>query len=133
MSNIEADLNATIANAVNARIESEVFAALAGDEVIGRYVSNALRRPVEVPKDGGYGKERVPFLSHLLEQAFREATKAAVNKVLAEEQPLIEEEVRKAVKRNAGSIAEQLSASLAEQASRGYGVSIDVKLRGGDR
>ena len=129
MSNIEADLNTTIASAVNARIEAEVFAALAGDETIGRYVTAALRRPVEVPARTGYGKDKVPFLSHVLESSFRDATKAAVARVLEEEQPKIEEEVRKALRRNVASIATELASSLTAAAQNTYGVKIDLQLR----
>ena len=40
--NLGADLNATIAHAVNARIEAQVLAALADSDVMGRMVTAAL-------------------------------------------------------------------------------------------
>lgn len=127
---VEGDLNAVIASAVNARIEAAVAQALSGDEVMGRYVTAALQRQVEVPSRNGYGKDRVPFLSHVIEQAVRDATKRAVEKYLVEEHDALEAEVRKALRRSAPAIAEKMVGQVAEVASRGYG--IQVSLRTGD-
>lgn len=126
----EGDLNAVIVNAVNARVEAAIVTAFSGDDVMGRYVTAALRRPVEVPDGVGYGKKRVPFLSHMIEQAVRDAAKVAVQRFLAEEVESLEEEVRKAVKRTAPAMAEKMVGQLAAQAAKGYG--IQVSLRTGD-
>lgn len=123
--NITTDLNATIASAVNARIEAEVAKALSGDEVIGQYVAAALNQEIEVERS--YRKTKTTWLKHTLRKAMQDSTKAVIQRVLEEELPLIEEEVRKAVKREAGAIAEGIAKSLAERGGRGYG--IDVKFR----
>jgi hypothetical protein len=127
--NIEGDLNETIRSAVNARVEAEVTKALAGDEVIGALVTAALQQTVEVPaRGGGYGKEKVPFMTQVVRKAIQGATQAAVAKVIEQEAPLIEEEVRKAFKRNAGAMAEGMVASLSERAASNYGVTVELKL-----
>lgn len=103
MTEITADPNATIANAVNAvnavnaRIEAAVLEALSGVEVIG---------------------------------AIRDATKAAVASILATERPLIEDEVRKALRRGVAKMAEGIASSLADNAANGYGVTVELKLPG---
>lgn len=128
--NSEADLNSVIVAAVNARVEAAVASALAGDEVMGRYVTAALQRPVEVPSARGYGKETKPFLSHVIEAAVREAAKTAVQKFLVDEMSSFEDEIRKAVRRTAPQIAERMAGQLAERAATSYG--IQVSLRTGD-
>ena len=130
MKDVTTDLNQTISSAVTARIEAEVFAALAGDEVMAQYVAKALQQPVEVQNHRTYRKEEIPYLRHVLVKAIQEATKAAVGRVIEEERPLIEEEVRKAVKRSATTIASGIAESLAERASQGYGINIDLKVPG---
>ena len=128
MPDVETDLNATITNAVNARIEAEVFKALSGDETIGRYVSAALRQTIEV-KNNRYGTDRVPFLTLTLRSAIQEATKAAVTRIIAEELPTIEDEVRKALRRDIRGIAETLANSLKDAADKAYGVDVKLDLR----
>lgn len=112
MSEFDADLNSVITSAVNARVEAAVASALAGDEVIGRYVTAALQRPVEVPNGTGFGKERKPFLSHVIEQAVRDATKVAVQKFITDEAATFEDEVRKHVRRAAPDFAAQMVGAL---------------------
>jgi hypothetical protein len=125
------DLNKVIASAVNARVEAAVMSALAGDETIGRMVTAALRQAVEVPDpDRQYGKIRVPFLNHLIQTAMREATKRAVEKVLIEEAEAIEDECRKAIKRQAAGIAATLAGQLQDAAAKSYGVSVTLKYPG---
>lgn len=128
MADIEDDLNKTIRSAVNARVEAAVMAALSGDEVIGAMVAAALQQQVEVPSERGYGKEKVPFMVHAVRSAIRSATKDAVAKVITEETPLIEDEVRKAFKRSAATLADSLVSSLAESCRSAYGVSVELRL-----
>jgi len=123
------DLNATIAAAVNARIEASVAAALAGDEMIGALVAAALNQEIEVGRD--YKKSKTTWLKHTVAEAIRAATKAAVERLVIEESPLIEEELRKAFRRQAGEFAEGITRSLRENAAKGYGVTVELKLPGG--
>lgn len=124
---IESDLNLVIVNAVNARVESSVMAALSGDETIGRLVSAALQRPVEVPSPNGYGRERKPFMAHLVESAIRDATKAAVQKYLAEEHETLADEVRKHLRRAAPEIAAKMVGQLGDMAAKSYGIQVSLR------
>lgn len=125
--NLGADLNATIASAVNARVEAAVLAALSGDDVLGRYVSAALNQEIEL--DRNYRKVKVNFLHHTIKTAIQEATKAAINAAIAEEREQIEELVRKAIKSQAANLAAQMATSLVEQAAKGY-IRVEVKVPG---
>ena len=127
MSNIGTDLNATIASAVNARIEAEVMAALSGDEIIGRFVTAALQQKVG---DQRYGKQQRTFLAAALETATKDATKGAVGRLIEEERPLIEDEIRKALRRNVKTMADSIVGNLADKASSAYGVSVELRLPG---
>lgn len=125
---VEGDLNATITAAVNARVEAAVLAAFSGDGTLGRYVTAALQRPVEVPDpDRSYGKRKVPFAHHLIEQAIRDAAKAAVQKVLTEDAALIEDEVRKHIKRAAPDIAARMVGAVSDVAAKGYGIQVSLR------
>jgi len=123
---IEGDLNATIVAAVNARVEAEMMKALSGDEAIGRFVTASLQQSVEV-KDG-YRTKHVPFLTHVLEGAIRSSVKLACERLIAEELPTIEAEVRKALRRDVARIAKTLTNSLAEAAANTYGVKVNFDL-----
>lgn len=123
------DLNQIIASAVNARVEGAVLAALAGDETIGAMVVAALQQQVEVPSRGGYGKDRVVFLNHLIASAIRSAAKRAVEQVMIDEAQTIEDEVRKHIKRQAPEIAQKLAGQLADAASQTYGITVELNMR----
>lgn len=125
---IEGDLNTVIVSAVNARVEAEMMKALSGDETIGRFVVAALRQNIEVQEPGTYHKHTEPFLRNVLRKAIQEATVAAVQRLVAEELPTIEEEVRKALRRDVKQIAETLTNSLARSAASPYGVKVDLSL-----
>lgn len=128
MSDIGTDLNATIAYAVKAKIEAAVTAALATDEVLGGYVAAALNQEVTV-KDG-FRDRKTTYLRHTIDNAIREATKTAVHRILEEETALITEEVRKAFRREAGTLAAGLVGSLVEKCKNNYGVDVTLKLPG---
>ena len=121
------DLNATIASAVNARIEAEVMKALSGDETISHFVAAAMQQPVELTKN--YRTEKVPFLRHVLTKAIQQATEQAVKKLIVEEVESIEAEVRKALRRDLATIASTLTKSLVDAAGTTYGVSVDLSLK----
>jgi hypothetical protein len=125
---LEGDLNATIASAVSARVEAEVIRALAGDEVIGRYIAAALNQQVEV--GGSYKRTKATFLQATLQSAFQEMTKRAIAKVLEEDAALIEDEIRKAIRRQAHGFAESIVTNLTQQAAKGYGISVELRLPG---
>lgn len=126
---VDNELNRTIAQAVNAKIESSVFAALSGDEVFGKYVTAALMQPVEVENRRTYRKEQVPWLNKVLSDMIRDATKAAVENWMAENIGSIEDEVAKTLRREAKNIAAGLASNLGEQVAKSHGVSVNVELR----
>lgn len=125
---IEGDLNHVIVSAVNARVEAEMMKALSGDETMGKYVVAALRQNVEVKDPHTYRTTAEPFLTNVLRKAIQQATVSAVQRLIAEEMPTIEEEVRKALRRDVKRIAETLTNSLAEAAAKTYGVKVDLSL-----
>lgn len=117
------DLNATITAAVNARVEATVTAALAGDEIIGKYVAAALNQPVGEDRSL-YGREKPkPYLTTIVTKAIQEATRSAVEELVAEERPRIVDEVKKALRRNLPEIADRLVDGMH---SARYNVSVNV-------
>lgn len=126
--NLEADLNATIATAVRARIEAEVTKALAGDEVMSKYVAAALSSEIEVPADrGSYQKRKTTFLREAIDTAIKGATKAAIAKIVAEERAAIEAAVTTELRKNVKNIAAQLVNKVAETTESAYGVTVELK------
>ncbi len=123
----EGDINKIIAAAVNARVEAHVFAALAGDEVIGRLVAAALTEPVPATNDR-YSNKTLPYLTKIVREAIKQATADALRRLIAEELPVIEEEIRKALRRDIKKIAEQLANQLGETAAKSYGVTVELKF-----
>lgn len=123
--NIDTDLNATIANAVNARIEAEVIKALSGDEVLGAYVAAALAEPVA--RDS-YGRNKPTRLQTAITDAISNATKDAIREVIAEDMPRLKEEVRKCFRRDADKLAQSVVDGLAGSLATSYGVSVTMTL-----
>lgn len=130
---LDLDLNATIASAVNARIEAQLLAAFSSDDVLASYVTAALQQPITYKEPGSYQEKRTTWLNKVLADAIREATKAAVATVLAEHKDKLEAEVRKVVRSNLTSIAEQFVEQLVTKAGDHYGLQVQIRWPGGDR
>lgn len=126
---IELDLNQTIVSAVNARVEAEMMKALSGDETIAAFVTAALRQAVEVKNPRTYSTTKEPFLTNVLRGAIQEAAKAACKRLIAEELPNIEDEIRKALRRDVKRIASTLTESLASAADKAYGFDVKLELK----
>jgi hypothetical protein len=124
------DLNNTIANAVTARIEAEVTAALAGSEVMNHYVAAALSQPIEVKDPRTYRTRTTTYLKETIDAAIKEATKVAIAKVIAAEQKRIERTVRDAIRDQVDFIGRQLVASLVEKADSAYGIQVTLRYGG---
>lgn len=124
MAQVEQDLNTTIAAAVNARVEAAVLESLAGDAVIGQYVTAALQEPTKDPWDS-YNHEKRPWLTFVVRDAIRDATKVAVHAALAEEKDAIEKEVRRAIKARISTFATQVTEGLLENTKSGYNIKVD--------
>jgi hypothetical protein len=120
------DLNQVIASAVQARIETEVIAALTGSEVMAEYVRAALHEPIAVRDSSSYRDRQTTFLAETLRKAYQEAAKAAVAKVLQDEAPAIEAEVAKELRRNVKAIASTLVGGVSEQAKSSYGITLKI-------
>lgn len=125
MSEVINDLDATITSAVMARVEAEVTRALSGDEVIGRLVSSALQQEVEVKR--GYQREKKTVLKAALDKAVQDAVRDAITSVVDEERPLIEDEIRKALKRESRQIAEQFTQALVDASQRSFGFRVELR------
>ncbi|MGW5514646.1 hypothetical protein [Nocardia africana] len=123
---VSGDLNQVIVSAVQARIEAEVAAALSGDEVIGKYVAAALNQPIEVGRDS-YNRRRTTYLRETIDTAVREATKAAVTQVIAEEREAIERAVRAELRDRVDGLAVQLVNSAVESVEKPYGLSVQLE------
>lgn len=126
MTELGLNLDQTILSAVKARIEAEVVRAMSGDELLGTFVTAALQQEVQVGDP--YNRKKIPFLTHVLQEAIREAAQAAVRKFVADEVESIEAEVRAALTRDVAAIATSLSQSLVQAADKPYGVSVTVEL-----
>lgn len=112
------DLNATIASAVQARVEAQVAEAMLRDDTFTTFVSAALQQPITV-KDG-YKDRKTTFLRHTLEGAIESRTKALVSEVIAEQDEQIKNEVRKALRKSIGVISDSLVDGFVANAASRY-------------
>ena len=124
MSALGQDLDKTIVAAVNARVEAAVLEALSGDEVIGRLVTAALQQKIQAR--GSY--QTKSMLQHVIDETIHGCVQRAVAKALDEEVQVIEDAVRKQLKRDAASVAAQLVGAF-RTATDGYGLRIDITNR----
>lgn len=102
------DLNEVIVSAVGARVEAQVLAALSDSDTFNVMVMAALQQPVEVPDGTSYGKKRVPYLNNVLQAAIRERTREVVAEAIQEHDEAIKVEVRKALRKSIGVMADSL-------------------------
>lgn len=130
MTTIDTDLNQAIVSAINAKVEAGVLAALAGDEVLGKYVAAALNEPIEIPKNGSsYDRIKTTYLRHTINLALCDAVKVAVGKFIEGEQALIEAEVAKALRKQASAIGAKFAEHLAQVTiGRSYGVEVNLRF-----
>ncbi len=124
-------LDQTIQHAVMARIEAEVAKAMMGDDAMATFITAALQQPVETDRYNRGHKQ--PYIKTVLAKAIRDATSDAVAKMLQEEQERFEDEIRKALRREAPSIASAMVESLVETAQSAYGIKISLDTEGGRR
>ncbi len=128
MSNeITGDLNQVIASAVQARIETEVATALAGSDLMTKYVAAALHQPISVRDSGDYRDRKTTYLREAIDNAIRAATKTAIANVVAAEAEAIEKAVAAAIRADIKGIAKSLAGKLVEAAEKPYGVSVALK------
>lgn len=123
--NLGADLNATIAHAVNARIEAQVLAALADSDVMGRMVTAALQKKVTT---GAYRNDGTTYLQSLIGKAIEEKTAEVVAADLETIRPLIETQVRAALRKSVGVLADSLVEGFVQAAAGSYpSISVTYK------
>lgn len=119
------DLNATIANAVNARIEAQVLAALTDSDVMGRMVTAALQKKVNT---GAYRNNETTYLQSLIGKAIEEKTAEVVAADLETIRPLIETQVRAALRKSVGVLADSLVEGFVQAAAGSYpSISVTYK------
>lgn len=102
------DLNEVIAAAVSARVEAQVLAALSDSDVFQALVVAALQQTVEVSDGTSYGKRKVPFMRATLENAIKARTKDLIAEEIAALSEPIRVEVRKALRKSVGVLADSL-------------------------
>lgn len=131
MDELGESLNETIAAAVKARIEAKVTESLASDEVIGRYVTAALSRPVE--ERGLSRRDRTSYLDHVIRRAIEDATRDAVTTAIEAHKPQIQAEVERKIAQRTKAIAKATTDAMVDKATWRYGldVSIDFKDKQG--
>lgn len=105
MSNLSSDLDKTITSAVQSRVEAEVLASLADSDLLGKFVTAALSEKVKV---GGYSGESKPLITHLVQSAVTDQAKSVISDEITGLAPLIRQEVREALKKSVGVIADSL-------------------------
>lgn len=123
---VENDINAIIQTAVTARVEAAVLEALSADGTMRAFVVAALQKKVST---GGYGRDEKPLITHLLQGAIEEQTKAVVAEEIAARADDIRAEVRTALGKSIGVIADSLVDGLLTNAAGRY-PSIHVEFRG---
>lgn len=124
MSDLGVDLNKTITAAVTAKIEASVMEAFTSDGVLASYVTAALMQPMTVKNPNSYRDEKVPFVHAVLQDAIQKATRAAVEATVADNRPMLEEAIAKALRAQSKTIAAQMVGGLGT-AGRGY-ISVQV-------
>jgi hypothetical protein len=123
------DLNDIIAGAVNARIEAAVLASLSDSETFNALVISALQQQIEVPDGTSYGKKRVTYMAHTLQSAIRDRTRALIAEEIEGQAEAIRTEVRKALRKSVGVLADSLVDGFVANAS-GRHPSIKVEFSG---
>lgn len=126
-SELDVDINKTIAAAINTKIEAAVMQALSGDEVFGQYIAAALTQPADI--GNGYNSKRTTFLNKVVMEAMQAAVKQAVANFMAEEIAVIEAEVRKAFKSRAADIAKAFVDQLTDRTIKTtYGIEVGLRF-----
>lgn len=125
MASLNDDLNSVVTSAVNARVEAQVAEALSGGEYMKQFVNAALHTMV---KSNNYGEKDKPLVSFVLEKAIQEQAKQVVNEEIEALKPAIREEVRVALEKSVGVIADSLVDGFVANASGRY-PSIEVNFR----
>jgi cell division ATPase FtsA len=126
------DLNNVIATAVQARIETEVASALSGSELMSQYVAAALTQNIQVKDRNSYRERTTTYLRETIDETVRQATKKAVEKIVAEEAPQIEKAVTAELRKNVKGISAQIVGNLVDKADSPYGITVEVKYPGKD-
>lgn len=99
--------------------------------MLSQYVAAALSQEITV--DRNYRHTKKTYLRHVIDEAMKAAVKRAVERIMGEETSLIEDEVRKAFRRDAAVLAKGLVDNLAERSRTAYGVTVELKLPTSER
>lgn len=126
---VDSGLNEIISKAIETKIEAAVVAALGSDDLMGRWVTAALQQVIEIPDGTGYGKKRVPFLTHIIQQTLQKAVNAAVKAHIVNEAEFIQGLVAKEMRRASNDIAAQFVAQLTEKTIKStYGLEVQLRF-----
>ncbi len=83
---------------VRTTLQTKILAAIkSAPEAIDAMVQSALEKPVDAltGRTDGYRDSKVPYLEYLVGQTIRDAARGAVQKVIVDMTPTIEDAVRK--------------------------------------
>lgn len=130
MTDLQSDINATIAAAVNSQVTARVAEAFAGDEFLKSLVTAAVTQPIAVRDPHTYSDRKTTFIDETLRKVVQDVTRSALTKVVEEEREAIEAEVRKALKAQVGAMAKGFADNMVENAKSGYGVRVNFDWRG---
>lgn len=122
-----ADLNDIITSAVLARVEAQIAAAFTADGTFEAYVISALQQVIEIPDGTGYGKKRVPFLNHLIQEAVRKSARLAVERYMTEHTEQLARAVERELTNRTDDIAKQMVEQVATKAKETYGVQVSLR------
>lgn len=128
MSRTNEDINDIISSAVQARVEASVMEAMSSNGAMQAIVSAALSEQVQV--GNSYGP-KVPLLTALVQGTIKEQAKQVVAEEVKSMSAEIRGEVRKALKKSVGVIADSLVDGFVASAEGRY-PSIEVNFRGRD-
>jgi len=112
------DLNKVIAAGVEAKIEAAVAGALLSEDTFAKFVVAALQQPIEV--GSSYNKTKTTFLRHTLNSTIEKRTKEVVAEEIIAAEDQIRAEVRKALKKSIGVLADSLVDGFVAQAHGSY-------------
>lgn len=128
MSKTNDDINNIITTAVQARVEAAVMEAMSSEGALRAIVSAALNE--QVATGNGYGP-KMPLLTALVQGTVKEQAKQVVAEEIKDMEGEIREEVRKALKKSVGVVADSLVDGFVSSAEGRY-PSIEVNFRGRD-
>lgn len=114
----------TVAAMVNAVIQAAIVRALnEAPDAVEKLVLASISKPVdEMGKPDGYGPKK-PYLDYIVGEEIRRATRLAVGKIIQEQVPMIEEQVRKGL--SAESVVAAVTRAFVKASDEAYRINVE--------